>query len=111
MDIPEHEHDAPRREGSAGLHHSIEASYNLRENAQNPHRDAEYEVQGPDPTTRSRNFKELRKLGAVDFSGTTDPAEAETWLKRTERVFNMMRCTVEERFDYAVSLLQEDAYD
>ena len=50
-------------------------------------------------------------MGAVEFCGTTDPAEAETWLKRTERVFGMMRCTMDEQFDFAVSLLQGDAYD
>ena len=43
----------------------------------------EQEVQGPIMATVKRNYKELRKLGAVDFSGTTDPAVAETWLKRT----------------------------
>ncbi|WOH07597.1 hypothetical protein DCAR_0727029 [Daucus carota subsp. sativus] len=58
-----------------------------------------------------RNYKELRKLGATDFYGTVDPTEAESWLKRTKRVFNMMHCEDEEKFDYAVSLLQDDAYD
>ncbi|WOH04359.1 hypothetical protein DCAR_0623768 [Daucus carota subsp. sativus] len=58
-----------------------------------------------------RNYKELRKLGATDFYGTIDPTEAESWLKRTKRVFNMMHCGDEEKFDYAVSLLQDDAYD
>ena len=58
-----------------------------------------------------RNYKELRKLGATDFYGTVDPTEAESWLKRIKRVFNMMHCGDEEKFDYAVSLLQDDAYD
>lgn len=58
-----------------------------------------------------RNYKELRKLGATDFYGTIDPAEAETWLKRTNRVLNMMQCGPVEKFDYAVSLLQADVYD
>ena len=50
-------------------------------------------------------------MGAIDFYGTTDPTEVETWLKRTERVLGMMRCTLEDQFDFAVSLLQGDAYD
>ena len=54
--------------------------------------------------SRSKNYKELRQLGAIDFYGTTDPAEAEAWLKRMERVFTLMRCTMEEQFDFAVSL-------
>lgn len=72
---------------------------------------AKQEVQGPMMRQRVRNFKELRKMGAVDFYGTIDPAEAETWLKRTERVFNQMGCILEEHFDYAVSLHQGDAYN
>ncbi|KAL8113615.1 hypothetical protein AgCh_020804 [Apium graveolens] len=77
--------------------------------------DIEHEVEGPrivrGDEQINRDYKELRKLGAIDFSRTIDHAEAEKWLKRSERVFIMMRCTPEEIFDYAVSLLQEDAYD
>lgn len=69
------------------------------------------EVQRPIAEPVIRNYKELRKLGATDFYGTVDPAEAETWKKRTERVFTMMRCSPEVKFDYVVSLLQADAYD
>ncbi|XP_074322831.1 uncharacterized protein LOC141659805 [Apium graveolens] len=75
----------------------------------------EQEVEGPRIVPGDehikRDYKELRKLGAIDFYGTVDLAEAEKWLKRTERIFIMMRCAPEEKFDYAVSLLQEDAYD
>ena len=69
----------------------------------------EQEVQGPHEY-KERRYDKLRKQGAVDFYGTTDPSVAETWLKRTQRVLNLMKCTSEEQFDYAVSLLQEDAY-
>ncbi|KAG8369537.1 hypothetical protein BUALT_Bualt14G0023800 [Buddleja alternifolia] len=62
------------------------------------------------PETRERRYDKLRKMGAVDFVGTTDPAKAEMWLKQTERVFSLKQCTPEEKFDYAVSLLQGDAY-
>ena len=117
MDI--HEHVSPRREGSAALHHSftVQGSHiphipatSSGDNQHTP-RLVEQEVQGPVIRQRGRNFKELRKMGAVDFYGTIDPAEAEIWLKRTERVFNQMGCILEERFDYAVSLLQGDAYN
>uniref|UniRef100_UPI0019D47638 hypothetical protein n=1 Tax=Vibrio vulnificus TaxID=672 RepID=UPI0019D47638 len=56
-------------------------------------------------------FKELKKMGAVEIHGTVDPAKAEKWLKRTERVFSIMRCTMEDRFDFVVSLLQGDGYN
>ena len=51
------------------------------------------------------------KDGAEDFKGTTNPLEAEHWLQGIERIFEMMYYTPEEKLDYAVSLLQEDAYD
>ena len=60
---------------------------------------------------RERRYDKLRKMGAKDFKGTTNPLEAERWLQRTERIFEMMYYTPEEKLDYAVSLLQEDAYD
>src|SRR2546430_14813649 len=63
------------------------------------------------PSVCLKNFKEARKLGATDFYGTTDPAEAEGWLRRTERIFFMMDSTPEEKFEYIISLLQGDAFD
>ncbi|KAJ8752343.1 hypothetical protein K2173_003979 [Erythroxylum novogranatense] len=61
------------------------------------------------PVDRSGQYDKLRKFGAVDFSGTTNPEEAKAWLKRTERVLVQMRCSDEDKLDYAVSLLQGDA--
>ena len=55
---------------------------------------------------RERRFKKLRKLGVTPFYGTL-----ESWLESTERVFNMMQCTPDEKFNYAVFLLQGDAYN
>ena len=62
------------------------------------------------PAPHEQRFEKLIKLGATPFCGTLDPAEAESWLESTERVFDLMYCTPEERFDYAVFLLQGDAY-
>ena len=50
-------------------------------------------------------YEKIRKQGAVDFHSTTDPIILETWLKRTQRVLNLMKFTPEGNFDYAVSLL------
>ncbi|XP_042033555.1 uncharacterized protein LOC121780096 [Salvia splendens] len=96
MDIPEH--TSSRREGSAAPHNSSTAEASdtpvaSSRGSQPIHRQVEQEVQGLEMRPRGKNFKELRKMGAVDFVGTTDPAEAEIWLKRTE-----------------LSLLQGDAY-
>ena len=103
------EQNAQRIEESAESRRSIGASHALHE--QTPIPESVHRTPGQEQRSRSKNFKELRQLGAVDFYGTTDPAEAETWIKRTEWVFRMMRSTPDEQFDFAVSLLQRDAYD
>ena len=50
------------------------------------------EVRDSPPVTRERRYEKLRKLGAISFSSTLDPAEAEAWLEGTERIFNLMQC-------------------
>ena len=60
---------------------------------------------------RERRYDKLRKLGATEFWGTTDPLEAEHWLRATERIFRRMRYEPEEKLDYIESLLEDDAYD
>ena len=54
---------------------------------------------------RERRYDKLWKMGAKDFKGTTNPLEAERWLQRSERIFETMYYTPEEKMDYEVSLL------
>ena len=101
----------PRTERLADQH-SAKASHmlyqeNVRENSPPPLN--QREINAP-RAPRERRFTELRKLGATPFTGTLDPAEAESWLESIERVFELMYCTPEEKYDYAVFLLQGDAY-
>ena len=104
----------PRRERPADPQ-SAEASHsqhraNIRDNTPPPPLHQQ-EMNIPPPIPRERRFEKLRKLRANPFSGTLDPAEAESWLESIERVFNLMQCTPEEKYDYAVFLLQGDAYN
>ena len=48
----------------------------------------------------------------IDFLGKKDnePAMAKNWLERTERMLVQMHCTVEEKLEYVISLLQDEAY-
>src|SRR2546430_14631222 len=96
----EHLPNSPGREDSVGPAMSVEGSYE-------PHAFCPGHV----PPSRLKNFKEIRKLGATDFFGTTDPEEAEEWLRRTERIFFMMGSTPEDKFEYAISLLQGNAFN
>ncbi|KAL0313696.1 UNVERIFIED_CONTAM: hypothetical protein Scaly_2909500, partial [Sesamum calycinum] len=45
------------------------------------------------------------------FASTTDPAEAEEWLRNTERVLDRVECTSEQKLRYVVSLFEKDALD
>ncbi|KAL0285966.1 UNVERIFIED_CONTAM: hypothetical protein Scaly_2804300 [Sesamum calycinum] len=57
-----------------------------------------------------KNYEVVRRQGAKVFAGTTDPAEAEEWLRNTERVLDRIECTP-EKLRYAVSLFEKDALD
>ena len=98
-----------------GYRPSGEASrFPLNESSRDVHvplSDRQQDVHHPPPVNRERHFERLRKLGATPFSGTLDPAEAEAWLESIERIFVLMQCTPEEKFDYAIFLLQGDAYN
>ncbi len=59
----------------------------------------------------ARQYDKLLKYGATKFKGTVKPLEAEQWLKRMDRVFKILHCPNELKFEYSVSLLQGDAYD
>ena len=102
MDSPSH--DAQRIEGTADSRYSLEVSQASQGFTRTP-TTSTHGTQRQGPRSCSKDIKELRQLGAVDFTGTTDPAEAETWLKRTERIFTLMGSTEENQFFLIVSLL------
>ena len=90
-------------EESSDSERSIGDSYAQCERTPNHESINRPQVRGP--RIRSKDIRELRQLGAKEFSGTTDPAEAETWLKGTERIFALMGSTEEKQFVFIVSLL------
>ena len=54
----------------------------------------------------------MARYRPVDFMGKKDdePAMAENWLERIERMLVQMHCTTEEKLECATSLLQDEAY-
>ncbi|KAL0289247.1 UNVERIFIED_CONTAM: hypothetical protein Sangu_2622700 [Sesamum angustifolium] len=65
----------------------------------------------PQDAVIDKNYEVLRRQGAKVFAGTTDPIEAEEWLRNTERVLDRIEWTFEQKFRYAVSLFEKDALD
>ena len=57
-------------------------------------------------------IEQMARYRPIDFMGKKDdePAMAENWLERTERMLVQMHCTVERKLECAISLLQEEAY-
>ena len=57
-------------------------------------------------------IQRMARYRPVDFMGKKDdePAMAENWLERTERMLVQMHCTAEEKLECATSLLQDEAY-
>ena len=63
---------AQRTEGPADHRHSVEPSCTLRENTFSS--ESVHGFAGLDRKSQSKNFIELRQVGAVDFNGTTECA-------------------------------------
>ena len=100
-----HDQYAQRIEETAESGRSVGASYARTRSEQTQPPEYEPRPQGGVFRSHSKDYKELCQLGAKDFEGTTDPSEAENWLKSTERIFTLMGCSWEDRFEFIVSLL------
>uniref|UniRef100_A0A2N9FDG8 RNA-directed DNA polymerase n=1 Tax=Fagus sylvatica TaxID=28930 RepID=A0A2N9FDG8_FAGSY len=57
------------------------------------------------------NMTEFKRLTPPSFEGSTEPLVAEKWLTEMEKAFRVLRCTEEEKVNYATYMLQGDAYD
>ena len=55
----------------------------------------------------------VRRHGAEEFHGTSleESERAKFWLEKLQRVFDEVRCPLEQRVSCAVSLMQSGAYD
>ncbi|BBN67402.1 cold shock domain protein 1, partial [Prunus dulcis] len=60
--------------------------------------------------TESSEIKRVKELGAKEFVGSTDPAEAELWITDVERIFEVLECPAEDRVRLATFLLKGNAY-
>ncbi|KAL0393200.1 UNVERIFIED_CONTAM: hypothetical protein Sradi_2542800 [Sesamum radiatum] len=64
-----------------------------------------------DPTESLESVQGSEETGVKVFASTTDPAEAEEWLRNTDRVLDRIECTSEQKLRYVVSLFEKDALD
>ena len=65
--------------------------------------------QGQSSSTRSSSFDDFKKLGTPYFSGTSDPTEAEAWIMKIEKFFDVIDCSEEQKASYAAFMLDKEA--
>ncbi|KAL0404199.1 UNVERIFIED_CONTAM: hypothetical protein Sradi_2060700 [Sesamum radiatum] len=65
----------------------------------------------PQDAVIDKKYEIVRRQGAKVFAGTTDPPEAEEWLRNTERLLDRIECTPEQRLRYTVSLFEKDVLE
>ncbi|CAL2238354.1 unnamed protein product [Prunus armeniaca] len=56
------------------------------------------------------DIKRVKELGAKEFYGGTDPAEADAWLTDVERIFEVLQCPDGDKVRLATFLLKGNAY-
>ncbi|CAL9031313.1 unnamed protein product [Prunus brigantina] len=60
--------------------------------------------------TESSEMKRVKELGAKEFMGSTDPAEAECWISDVEWIFEVLECPDGDRVCLATFLLKGNVY-
>lgn len=58
-----------------------------------------------------RSFAEFKSLAPAPFCGSTNPADAEKWVREMEKAFAAHGSQEDERIRFATYLLQGEAYD
>src|ERR1051325_3074114 len=66
---------------------------------------------GSESASKQYGIERLKALGATPFAGTTNPADAELWLRTLEKCFEVTECPQDKRVKSAVFLLQQGAED
>ena len=70
---------------------------------------AETNGQGQSSSSRGCSFDDFKKLGPPYFSGTSDPTEAENWILKMEKFFDVIDRSEEQKASYAVFMLDKEA--
>ncbi|KAA0042125.1 ty3-gypsy retrotransposon protein [Cucumis melo var. makuwa] len=63
----------------------------------------------PSDLEKAYGIERLKKLGAIVFEDSIDPADAEEWCNMLEKCFNVMNCPEEWKVRLATSLLLNEA--
>ncbi|TYK11985.1 reverse transcriptase [Cucumis melo var. makuwa] len=62
----------------------------------------------PSDPEKAYRIERLKKLGAIVFEASPDPADVEDWLNMVEKYFDVMNCPEERKVGLATFLLQKE---
>ena len=65
--------------------------------------------QGQCSSSRGISFDDYKKLGPLYFSSTSDPIEAEAWILKMKKFFDVIVCSKEQKASYAAFMLEKEA--
>ena len=63
----------------------------------------------PPPVHHTAGLEAFRSLRPPTFYGTTDPMVAESWIMQIEKTFRVLRCTDEQRVEWATFVMEGPA--
>ena len=72
-------------------------------------RAVETQALGQSSSSRGSSFDDFKKLGPPYFSSTSNPMEAEAWILKIEKFFDVIDCSEEEKVIYATFMLDKEA--
>lgn len=58
---------------------------------------------------RTTTFKEFKSIGPPEFKGTTDPIEAQTWVKEIEKAFVITNVAEAQKTSFVTYMKEEEA--
>ena len=88
-----------------GLYRYLETLVGLVEHQA---RAIETQALGQPSSSKDSSFDDLKKLGHPYFSSTSDPMEAETWILKIEKFFDVIYCSEEQKASYATFMLNKE---
>ena len=64
---------------------------------------------GQPSSSKGSSFDDFKKLGHSYFFGILDPMEAEAWILKIEKFFDVINCSEELKTSYATFMLDKEA--
>ena len=68
----------------------------------------ETQALGQPSFSKGSSFDDFNKLGPPYFSGTSDPTEAEVWILKIEKFFDVIDCSEEQKASCAAFMLDKE---